>query len=206
MSHPHLIRFALSLLAVVAICPPICPQSHIPSDDDPNEVYWYKAPLSLGADGFRLQPANREFYILGCVEDRRFDRLQVSRVRQSRFVIDAAGDIWKHYPAELTFRVTATAMDPDSLKSEIDRIDEPGDLNAFMLGLHFRLKVFQGLNMQTVKPTSVHLIGVPSDVPYDERVYRVSFDTGNFPVDARLVMEVLSPGGQLLSRFHLELL
>jgi len=190
----------------MAFCPAIWPQSKLPADDDPNEVYWYRAPLPLGADGFILQPANREFYILGCVEDRRFNHLQVSRVRQSRFVVDAAGDIWKYYPAEVTFRVTATAMDPESIKSDIDKIIEPGDLNSFLLGLRFRLKVFQGLKMQIVKPTSIHLIGVPSDVPYEERVYRVSFETGDFPVDARLVMEVFSPGGALLSRFHLELL
>jgi hypothetical protein len=182
------------------------PQSKLLPDDDPDEVYWYRAPLPLGADGFILEPAHREFYILSCVEDRRFNRLQVSRVRKSPFVIDAAGDIWKHYPAEVTFRVTATAMDPASIKSDIEKFTETGDLNGFLLGLHFRLKVFQGLNMQVVKPSSIHLIGVPSDVPYEERVYRVTFDTGDFPVDARMVMEVSSPGGKLLSRFHLELL
>jgi hypothetical protein len=182
------------------------PQSKPVSDDDSNEVYWYKAPLPLGADGFRLEPAGREFYVLSCIEDRRFNRLQVSRVRKSPFVIDASGDVWKTYPSEVTFRVTATAMDPGSLKSDIDKINEPGDLNSFLLGLHFRLKVFEGLNMRMIKPIAIHMIGVPSDVPFDERVYRVSFETGDFPVDARLVMEVLSPGGKLLSRFHLELL
>jgi hypothetical protein len=193
-------------MAALAICPAMWPQSKLPPDDDPNEVYWYRAPLPLGADGFILQPVNREFYILSCVEDRRFNHLQVSRVRKSRFVVDAQGDIWKHYPAEVTFRVTATAMDPESIKSDIDKITEPVDLNSFLMGMHFRLKAFQGLNMRVLNPTSVRLIGVPSDVPYEERVYRVSFDTGDLPVDARLVMEVFSPGGKLLSRFHLELL
>jgi hypothetical protein len=189
---------------LIAIAQLAWPQSA--SNDDNNDVYWYKAPLPLGADGFMLVPAGRQFFVLSCVEDKRFNRLQVSRVRKSPFVIDASGDVWKHYPSEVTFRVTATAMDPGSLKSDIDKIEEPGDLNTFLLGLHFRLKVFEGLNMQTVKPTSIRMIGVPSDVSFDERVYRVTFDTGDFPVDARLVMEVLSPGGKLLSRFHLELL
>jgi hypothetical protein len=206
MKHPHLARLAFSLLAVIATAQLAWSQSKFASDDDSNDIYWYKAPLPLGADGFRLEPAHREFYVLSCVEDRRFNRLQVSRVRKSPFVIDASGDVWKNYPSEVTFRVTATAMDPGSLKSDIDKINEPGDLNSFLLGLSFRLKVFEGLTMRVIKPSAIHMIGVPSDVPFEERVYRVSFATGDFPVDARLVMEVISPGGKLLSRFHLELL
>ena len=207
MTHPHAARIALSLLAVMAAAQLAWSQSKtVLDDDDSNTVYWYKAPLPLGADAFRLEPANREFYLLSCVEDRRFNRLQVSRVRKSPFVIDASGDVWKNYPSEVTFRVTATAMDPGSLKSDIDNIDEASDLNSFLLGLHFRLKVFEGLNMRTIKPIAIRMIGMPSDVPFDERIYRVSFQTGDFPVNARLVMEVLSPAGKLLSRFHLELL
>ncbi len=207
MKYPHPVRIAFLLLAVMAAAQLARSQSKpLGDDDDSNEIYWYKAPLPLGADGFRLEPANREFYLLGCVEDRRFNRLQVSRIRKSPFVIDASGDVWKKYPSEVTFRITATGMDPGTLKSDIDKIDEPGDLNSFLLGLHFRLKVFEGLNMRTIKPSAIRMIGMPSDVPSDERVYRVSFQTGDFPVDARLVMEVLSPAGKLLSRFHLELL
>jgi hypothetical protein len=121
-------------------------------------------------------------------------------------VIDAAGDIWKSYPNELTFRVTATGLDNAVIGADIDTITEPGDLNSLLLGLRFRLKVFRGLTMHIVQPSSIKLIGMPADVPYDERVYRVSFKTVSLPVDSRLVMEVLTPKGQLLSRFHLELL
>ena len=206
MQYPHWLRITGLIFTLAAMCPASWSQKNQPKDDDPNEVYWYKAPLPLGADAFILQPANREFYLLSCIEDRRFNRLQVSRVRSSQFVIDSSGGVWKHYPSELTFRVTATALDAGELKSDVDKINEQGDLNSFLLGLHFRLKVFQGLAMKTISPSAVRLIGVPSDVPYEERIYRVSFDASQFPVDARLVMEVLSPAGKLLSRFHLELL
>jgi len=206
MAYPHWLRLALVSLIALAIAPSLLSQSKSPSDDDPNEIYWYKSPLPLGADAFMLEPAGRQFYLLSCIEDQRFDRLQVSRVRKSPFVIDAAGDVWSHYPREVTFRVTATALETELVKEQVDKIQESRDLNSFLLGLQFRLKVFQGLQMKMIKPASIRLIGVPSDVPYDERVYRVTFDTGDFPVEARLVMEVLSPGGKLLSRFHLELL
>ncbi len=60
--------------------------------------------------------------------------------------------------------------------------------------------------MQVIQPVLVRQIGMPADVPYDERVYRIAFDTGNIPVDARLVLEVFSPKGELLTKFHFELL
>jgi hypothetical protein len=52
----------------------------------------------------------------------------------------------------------------------------------------------------------VHLIGVPADQPFEERVYKVAFDTNEIPLDARLVLEVTGPDGARLSRFHLEVL
>jgi hypothetical protein len=179
--------------------------AQVPSSDNPNRVFWMKTPLPLGAEQINLKPSGKHFLLLGCIEDQRFDRLQVSRVRQSQFVIDAAGNVWTNYPDELTFRVTATAIDSGVMQVDSDNIDESGDLNSFLLGLHFRLRSFRGLHMTELPPTSIRMIGVPAEVPYEERVYRVSFDTGKFPVQDRLVMEVLSPKGQLLTRFHLEL-
>jgi hypothetical protein len=60
--------------------------------------------------------------------------------------------------------------------------------------------------MTEISPTNVKLIGVPSYQPYDERIYRLSFDTPNVPVDARLVLEVYDSSGTRLTRFHLEIL
>ncbi len=176
------------------------------AQDNSENILWFKTPLPLGADAFELKPLNRRFYILACMEDARFDRLQVSRVRTSPFVIDAAGKVWRNYPKELSFRVTATALAEILNNLDSDDIQENADLNGFLLGLKFRLKVYRGLEMKILPPASIKLIGMPADVPYDERVYRVSFDTVNIPVDDRLVLEILTPGGQLLSRFHLELL
>lgn len=179
--------------------------AQVPTSDDPNRVFWMKTPLPLGAEQITLQPSGKKFLLLGCIEDQRFNRLEVSRVQKSPFVIDAAGEVWRNYPKQVTFRVTASAIEPTLLSVDSYSVNESGDMNSFLLGLHFRLKSFRGLHMTELQPSSVSLIGVPADIPYGERVYRVSFDTGEFPVDSRLVMEVLSPQGQLLTRFHLEL-
>jgi hypothetical protein len=73
-----------------------------------------------------------------------------------------------------------------------------------MLGLRFRLKIFKRHpRHRTREPKVVSVIGVPADVPYDERVYRVSFKLDRIPLKHRIVLE-LSPGGERISKFHLE--
>jgi hypothetical protein len=203
MSYPRTIR--CFVVALFLLAPWLASSAQTSQFDNSDRVFWMKAPMPLGTNRITLRPSGQHVLLLGCLEDHRFDRLQVSRVRKSPFVIDATGDVWKNYPDALTFRITATALGSSVVQADEDTINESTDLNSFLLGLRFRLKSFHGLHVKLVQPTSVRLIGVPADVPYQERVYRVAFDTGDFPVDDRLVMEVLSPKGQLLTRFHLEL-
>jgi hypothetical protein len=173
---------------------------------DSDRVFWYKSPCPLGAEGFDLHPLQRRFYLLATLENRSFNRLRVSRVRNSQFVIDATGREWKHFPKMLTFRVTATAIGNELTGLDTDEITESGDMNSFLRGLQFRLKDYQGLHLKILPPAAVKMIGMPANVKSPERVFRVSFDTPDIPVEDRLVLEVLSPGGQLITRFHLELL
>jgi hypothetical protein len=67
------------------------------------------------------------------------------------------------------------------------------------------VSIFHGIDKRDVEPDSVEEIGMPQDVSYDERVYRIGFDIGRtVPVDDRIVLEVLSPEGERMGRFHLE--
>ena len=171
-----------------------------------DKVFWYKAPVALGAEAFDLHPLRQRFYLLATLENASFNRLQVSRVRNSQFVIDASGREWQYFPKVLTFRITATAQGEDLMNLDMDELTESGNMNTFLLGLQFRLKDYRGLHLMILPPSAVKMIGMPADVKSQERVFRVSFDTPDIPVDDRLVLEVLSPGGQLITRFHLELL
>ncbi len=173
---------------------------------DQHAVLQYRFPLPLGADGFVVEPQHRPFFLLASAEDPGHQNLLVRRVNLGGSVTAADGTQLRHYPDELRFRVTASALDPSMLSSDVEPISYSGDMNSLLLGLRFRLKVYRALHMRVIRPTRVVEIGMPSDVPYDERVYRVAFDTGDIPVDARLVLEVISPTGERLSRFHLELL
>ncbi len=210
LTAPHSIRrFALgAAMLVTASClaPGDAIAQHNPASSQQQNIFWFTTPVALGADGFILHPLNRKFFLFACLEDTRFDRLQVSRVRASEFVIDAGGHLWRNYPDQLSFRVTATGI--DDLLGSLDtyELTEPGDFNSFLLNLRFRLKVYRGVTVRILPPSSIRMIGMPADVPSEERVYKVAFDTSEIPVDDRLVLEVLSPDGQLLSRFHLELL
>jgi hypothetical protein len=38
-------------------------------------------------------------------------------------------------------------------------------------------------------------------VQYDERVYRININAGNLPITDRVVVEILSPEGKLLTHF-----
>jgi hypothetical protein len=62
------------------------------------------------------------------------------------------------------------------------------------------------LQMREIQPDSVEMIGVPADIAYDERIYRVRFNVDQLPVTDRCVLEVLLPDGERLTRFHFDLL
>ena len=124
----------------------------------------------------------------------------------SRFVCAEDGRRIYSYPRQVQFRVTASASerapvsyDPLSVKSDIP-------VNEYLLGLRFRIKIFHALHVSVVEPTDVHMLGVPAAVSYNERIYRVSFQLPTVPVQDRMVLEVLSPEGTRLARFHFELM
>ena len=79
------------------------------------------------------------------------------------------------------------------------------NVSDYLLRLQFRVKIFRALQVTVLQPKLVKLVGIPGDVSYDERIYRVSFDLGEVPVADRIVLEVLSPAGHRLTRFHLDM-
>jgi len=111
----------------------------------------------------------------------------------------------RYYPSEVSFRLTATGR---GHLQGIDAapVDTHADLNDYLLGLHFRLKVFRGVNFRFIEPQSVEMLGMPADINYDERIYHISFNLDHVPAEDRIVLEVLDSSGERVSRFHLELM
>jgi hypothetical protein len=60
--------------------------------------------------------------------------------------------------------------------------------------------------MREIHPTRAWMIGIPSDEPSDERIYRVSFNFDDVRTSDRVVLLVRDGNGARLTKFHLEFL
>jgi hypothetical protein len=111
----------------------------------------------------------------------------------------------RHFPSPLSFRVTATTLGVNSIDVP-DRIDTDLDTAELIKSLQFRLRINDsGLQTKRIGPAETRLIGVPADVPYGERIYRVIFEIPPLSTRARLVLEIVAPNGELLSKFPVTL-
>lgn len=121
-------------------------------------------------------------------------------------VLDASGTPVRFFPQTLKFRVTASTRSDRLMPFDKPDPIEGSDARAWLKQLSFRLKIFHGLDAHEVEPAAITNLGMPPDIPYDERIYEVSFDLKDMPATDRLVLEVFSPDGERVGRFHLELL
>jgi hypothetical protein len=115
-------------------------------------------------------------------------------------LVSADGDTIRHFPQRFSFRITASLrkMLIDRPVQSVDVSDEPHDL---LLNLKFRIRAYNGLEAHEIAAESVEMIGMPADVPYDERVYRINLNNVDLPITARLVVEILTPQGELITHF-----
>lgn len=167
----------------------------------------FHSTVPLGAERIDLRPARNEMYLLATAESPQFEGWHVRDEGDRKALLGADGRPVRFYPEHLSFRLTATAMRPKLLM-----IDSYGTLNLsedalnnFLLNLRFRMLVFRGLDMMRVEPNNIKMIGMPADVPYNERIYGITFDLPRaVSTDERIVLEVLSPSGARLCKFHLD--
>lgn len=161
--------------------------------------------VPLGIESFRLAPANQNFYLMASVEHPSFHGMQRVVTGSKDYLIASNGRKVTLYPDRVEFRLTASARE----KLFDDRPFETRDdirLNDLFAKLKFRVKVFHGLEYRYIDPAFLEDIGMPRDIDYDERIYRIGFTLGRIPIEDRVVMEVFSPSGQRLCKFHLDLL
>lgn len=169
-------------------------------------IYSINGRIPLGVEGFRLQPANRNYFVAVSVENSAFVGLRrvTDRAGRSR-LIDAEGHRLQFYPSTVQFRLTATSREKLTDEEPFDA--HPRVATSDLLShLRFRIKVFRALKYWYIDPKLVENIGVPASVPYDDRIYRIGFALGKIPIEDRLVLEVLAPSGERLCKFHLDLL
>jgi hypothetical protein len=161
--------------------------------------------VPLGIEAFRVRPANQDFYLMASAENPMF--LGMRRVTEGEHdkLVGSNGKVVSLYPEKVQFRLTASSREkivdekPYGTESKLP-------LDELLVKLHFRLKIFHGLEYRYVQPSYVEDVGMPRSVPYNERIYRIGFTMGKVPIEDRVVMEVFSPTGERLCKFHLDLL
>jgi hypothetical protein len=165
----------------------------------------YHAHIPLGVESFSVKGWNAPLSLLALAINPQFEGWQSRRDGERRLLLDAAGDPVQYYPSSVAFRVSATTnlklQDPSPFALHTTLAP-----NQYLLSLRFQLKIFHGLEETAVQPQSLELIGVPADVAYDERIYRIRFALPNVPATDRIVLEVLAPEGQRICKFHLDLM
>lgn len=156
--------------------------------------------MPAGYDVVILKPSGANLALMGLIECPELEGAQSVSEGTNKKLVSADGDTIKHFPQRFSFRITASLrkMLMDRPVASVDVSDEPHEL---LLNLKFRIRAYNGLENHEIVPESVEMIGMPADVPYDERVYRVNVNNVNLPITARLVVEVRTPQGELLTHF-----
>jgi hypothetical protein len=156
--------------------------------------------LPLGSDNVVLQPAEAPLVIFATAE---CDVCDPSMVRPASE--EPPAGLPERWPQDISFRVTASLDEtpvpgviPLATLTDLDPTD-------FLLGLKFQVRTFHGLEVRTLEPRQVRMIGMPADVPYRARIYSVSFRLDNVPVEDRLVLDILDGAGQRVTKFFLVL-
>ncbi len=156
--------------------------------------------MPAGYDVVVLKPSKANLSLIGLIECPELEGAQRVADGSHRKLVSADGDSIKEFPQRFSFRITASLRKVflDGPAASVDVGDDPQQL---LLKLKFRIRAYDGLDVQEIVPQSVEMIGMPADVPYDERVYRINVSVGNLPITDRLVVEIFSPEGELLTHF-----
>jgi len=165
----------------------------------------FHASIPAGYDILRVQPTGAVISFLGLIECPDLEGAQQVAEGMNARIVNADGKRLTHFPSSFSFRITAS-LRKTILAEPTDTFTSQEEPEQLLLKLRFRLKAFHALEVREIQPESVRIIGVPSDVASDERIYRVNFNVENLPVTDRCVLEVLSPSGERLTKFHFDLL
>jgi hypothetical protein len=168
--------------------------------------YDFHSAVPLGSDCFVLKGEKSSIVVMATAITPEMDGWRRVGDGRHSYVFTAEGKQPHQYPQDVQFRVTASGRADVPSDADPLKVTSGLPLNDYLLGLHFQIRVFHALHVQVVKPADVRVIGVPADVPYNERIYKVSFRLPRIPVTDRMLLEVLSPEGERLARFHFELL
>ena len=161
--------------------------------------------MPAGYDIMLLKPSKATLSLIGLIECPELEGAQQVAEGLHKKLVSADGSTIKEFPQRFSFRITAS-LKKVFLDSPVTSIALPDDPHKLLLNLKFRVRAYNALQVREIVPQSIELIGMPADVPYDERVYRINIDAGKLPITDRLVVEIFSPEGELLTHFPFSVL
>ena len=171
-----------------------------PSRNAPRSAPGLRSNIPVGYDVLLLKPSKATLSLIGLIECPELEGAQHVSEGSHAKLISSDGSTVKEFPQHFSFRITAS-LKKVFLDDPVASIELPDDPQQLLLHLKFRVRAYHGLEVREVEPQSIEMIGVPADVPYDERVYRININAGNLPITDRLVVEIFSPEGKLLTHF-----
>src|ERR1700727_565958 len=142
-----------------------------------------------GYDVILLKPSGDALSLVGLIECPELAGAHhISRGLNAKLMA-ADGNLIQKLPQRFSFRVTAS-LRKILLDGPAATVNIEGDPHELLLNLKFRVRAYHGLQAHEIAPDSIEMIGMPADVPYDERVYRINMNVANLPVSDRMVIEV----------------
>jgi hypothetical protein len=177
----------------------------VPSSGQMRTGPGFHSTMPAGYTVVRLEPSGAVVSFLGLIECPEIEGAQQVSQGLSAKVVDSHGVPLRTFPRHVSFRITAT-LKKTLIDPPLDSVTSTDIPAQFLLKLGFRLKIYHGLERREAAPESVTMIGVPPDVAYDERVFRVSFDLADLPVTDRVVLEIVSPDDEVITHFSFGML
>lgn len=191
-------------IAILLLCIPIAAQSGVGSAQSLPTEWAFNSTIPLGTDLLVLQPSKEHVALMASAESEQFKSWKLIEENDKKKILGADGEPVKKMPSHVVFRITAGTKDKLT-DTQAYPVPTEANLNAFLLSLRFRVKIFRGLDARIVEPQEVKLIGMPADETYNERIFRASFDLGDVSIEDRVVLEVIDGNtDQRISKFHLE--
>ena len=181
-----------------------------PTPTPPRPLHIYRALIPLGSEMFSFSSHQKDeratFYVMASAQNREFEGEQLCMDGEHHVLRNATGTPVQSYPREVHFRISVSQREGYSPLDSPFPVDSRGStFNEFISKLKFEMRIFHALKARIVKPTTVTHIGIPPDVPANERVYEVTFDLGDVPISDRIVMHVLTGEGERLAKFNFDL-
>jgi hypothetical protein len=160
----------------------------------------------MGGDALILMPAKQRLQLLATLESKELEGVRQIREGKDEFLRGPDGGPFRYYPRELRFRLSI-GQKVTFLEKNPALIETKDSPDEFQSNLRFQLKLFEGLKVDVLSPEEAKVIGVPTKIPYDERIYSVRFKLPrDVPAHERLKLEVYDRNGNQVAKFQVQLL